>query len=154
MKRPQIVFQQHEHSLIWWDFWCDLWFCYKRNIFRDWDKFAQLCHSCKLCHITRGFSVHDTTHMHLWVWNSFEIIISIPKESYQCIEGFIFIYMKIWLKLSFQNSYVKQMLTAIKREIVLTNSVNAFQDGIHRRIVKVSAKNQPYLMEGYLINLL
>ena len=42
------------------------------------------------------------------------------------------------------------MLTAIKRGFVLTKSVNAFQDGIHRKIAKVSAKTQPYLMEAYL----
>ena len=57
-------------------------------------------------------------------------------------------YLKFFIKLSFQNSYVKQMLTATKRGLVLTKSVNAFQDGIHRRIVKVSAKNQLYLMEA------
>ena len=39
------------------------------------------------------------------------------------------------------------MLTATKRGLVLTKSVNAFQDGIHRRTVKVSAKNQLHLME-------
>ena len=43
------------------------------------------------------------------------------------------------------------MLTAIKRGFVLTKSVNAFQDGIHRRIAKVSVKSQPYLIEAYLI---
>ena len=42
------------------------------------------------------------------------------------------------------------MSTAMKRGFVLTKSVNAFQDGIHRRIAKVSAKNQPYFMEANL----
>ena len=78
------------------------------------------------------------------------MIIPIPKESYLCTEGFTYIiYLKICIKLSFQNSYVKQMLTAIKRGFVLTKSVNAFQDGIHRRIVKVSAKDQPKLRDAY-----
>ena len=34
------------------------------------------------------------------------------------------------------------MWTAMKRGFVLTKSVNAFQDGIHRRIAIVSTKNQ------------
>ena len=46
------------------------------------------------------------------------------------------------------------MLSAIKRGFVLTKSVNAFQDGIHRRIAIVSAKDQPYLMEAYLMHFL
>ena len=52
--------------------------------------------------------------------------------------------------MSFQNSYVKQMLTVIKRGFVQNKSVNAFQDGIHRKIAKVSAKSQPYITEVYL----
>ena len=40
------------------------------------------------------------------------------------------------------------MLTAIKRGFALTKIVNAFQDGIHKRIAKVSAKNQHYLTEA------
>ena len=60
------------------------------------------------------------------------------------------ICLKICIKLSFQNSYVKQMLTVIKRGFVLTKSVNAYQDGILRKIAKVSAKSQLYLTEAYL----
>ena len=60
------------------------------------------------------------------------------------------INLKIYIELSFQNTHVKRMLTAIKRVFVLTKSVNAFQDGIHRKIAKVSAKNQPYLTKAYL----
>ena len=39
------------------------------------------------------------------------------------------------------------MWTAMKMGFVLTKSANAYQDGIHRMIARVSDKNQPYLPE-------
>ena len=73
------------------NFWCILRFCYQRILFWDRDNFCYALskHSFILCHNTRGFTAHDNTHMHLWMWNSFEMIIPIPKESYLCTEGFI-----------------------------------------------------------------
>ena len=151
MKRSQIVYRQHEHSLIWWDFYVIYGFVSRELFFGIRTVFAKLCHSCILCHITRGFSAHDITHMHLWIWNSFEMIIPIQKTRILSVYWRLYIiYLKICIELSFQNSYVKQMLTVIKRGFVLTKSVNAFQDGIHRKIAKVSAKNQPYLTKAYL----
>ena len=39
------------------------------------------------------------------------------------------------------------MWNAMERELVLTKSANAEQDGIHRKIAPVSALNQTYLSE-------
>ena len=39
------------------------------------------------------------------------------------------------------------MWNAMKRGLVLTKSAIAYQDGIHRRIARVSDKNQPYFLE-------
>ena len=86
MKRSQLCSERvfkHDHSIF------DVFYSFAIREFFFGIGTIFVKHSIILCQYTRGFSAHDNNHMNLWMWNSFEMIIPIPKESFLCTEGFI-----------------------------------------------------------------